>query len=100
MNQRLYYYGKTSDIYSMSYNNGSLKHIKLNEENNGAIAVFREYLYRQKNEKPILEEWDVSMGLVHRNVCLPKPFAVLNDLAIIEKSQHSQGETFIKYLRI
>ena len=84
----------------MDYNNGSLKHIKLNEENNGAIAVLRGYLYRQKNDNAILEERNVSMGLVHRNVCLPKPFAVLNDLAIIEKSQHSQGETFIKYLRI
>ena len=84
----------------MNYNNGSLKHIKLNEENNGAIAVFRGYLYRQKNDKPILEEWNVSMGLVHRRICLPKPYAVLNDLAIIEKSQHSKGETFIKYLRI
>ena len=94
VNQRLYYYGKASDhIYSMDYNGRSLKPILMNEENNGAIAVFV-YLYCQKKNKPILEERNVSTGQINRNISLPTPFSFLNDLTIVLKSQHSKGKEF------
>lgn len=81
----------------MNYNGGSLKLILLNEENNGAIVVSGGYLYMQQKSKTILEERNISTGLVNRNIVLPRPFSVLNDLAIIEKSQHSRGKIFTMY---
>ena len=104
VNKRLYYFetgGNKSDIiYSMDYNGRSLDEIKLSEKNLGAIAVFGEFLYRQKLNKAVLEEIDISTGLVNGKIFLPKPTAVLGDIAIIEKSQHSKGMIFIKHLLV
>ena len=84
----------------MDYNGRSLDDIKLSEKNLGAIAVFGEFLYRQKLNKAVLEEIDISTNLVKRKISLPKPTGVLGDIAIIEKSQHSKGMIFIIYLLV
>ena len=103
VNKRLYYFetwGNKSDIiYSMDYNGRSLDDIKLSEKNLGAIAVFGEFLYRQKLNKAVLEEIDISTNL-KRKISLPKPTGFLGDIAIIEKSQHSKGMIFIIYFLV
>ena len=104
VNKRLYYFetgGKESDvIYSIDYNGRSLNEIQLSEDNLGAIAVFGEFLYRQKLNKAVLEERNISTDLVNRCISLPQPFGNLSDIAIIEKSQHSKGMIFIIYLLV
>ena len=75
----------------MDYNGRSLDDIKLSEKNLGAIAVFGEFLYRQKLNKAVLEEIDISTNLVKRKISLPKPTGVLG-------VQHSKGMIFIIYL--
>ena len=85
----------------MDYNGRSLDNIKLSEKNLGAIAVFGKFLYRQKLKKAVLEEIDISTDLVSRKIPLPKPCAaVLGDIAIIEKSQHSKGMISIIHLLV
>ena len=104
VNKRLYYFetgGKKSDIiYSLDYNGGSLNETQLSEDNLGAIAVFGDFLYRQKLNKAVLEEIKISTDLVKRCISLPQPFGILSDIAIIEKSQHSKGMIFIIYLLV
>ena len=104
VNKRLYYFetgGKESDvIYSIDYNGRSLNEIQLSEDNLGAIAVFGDFLYQQKLNKAVLEEINISTDLVNRCISLPLPFGNLNDITIIEKSQHSKGMIFIIYLLV
>ena len=104
VHKRLYYFetgGNKSDIiYSIDYNGRSLNEIELSEDNLGAIAVFRDFLYRQKLNKAVLEEINISTDLVNRCISLPQPFGNLSDIAIIEKSQHSKGMIFIIYLQV
>ena len=104
VHKRLYYFetgGNKSDIiYSIDYNGRSLNEIELSEDNLGAIAVFRDFLYRQKLNKAVLEEINISTDLVNRCISLPQPFGNLSDITIIEKSQHSKGMIFIIYLQV
>ena len=104
VNKRLYYFetgGNKSDIiYFIDYNGRSLKKIQLSEDNLGAIAVFGDFLYRQKLNKAVLEEINMSADIVNRCISLPQPFGILSDIAIIEKSQHSKGMIFIIYLLV
>ena len=99
VHKRLYYFetgGNKSDIiYSLDYNGRILNEMQLSEDNLGAIAVFGDFLYRQKLNKAVLEKINMSADLVNRGIPLPQPFANLSDIAIIEKSQHSKGMIFI-----
>ena len=58
----------------MDYNGRSLNDIKLSEKNLGAIAVFGEFLYRQKLNKAVLEEIDISTNLVKRKNFVAKTY--------------------------
>ena len=104
VHKRLYYFetgGKKSDIiYSIDYNGRYLNKIQLSEDNLGAIAVSGDFLYRQKLNKAVLDEINISTAIVIRSIYLPQPFAILSDIAIIEKSQHSKGMIFIIYLLV
>ncbi|CAB4027775.1 Hypothetical predicted protein, partial [Paramuricea clavata] len=52
------------------------------------MTVFGDFLYLQTLETRVVQQMNVSTGVVYRNISLPKPLARLNDLAIVEQSQY------------
>ncbi|CAB4041432.1 Hypothetical predicted protein, partial [Paramuricea clavata] len=91
VNKELYYYWKSNtsiDISFLDYDGVLLKNISFPERNVSAFTVFGDFLYIQKMDTRVIQEMNVSTGVVYRNISLPKPFPRLIDLAIVEQSQY------------
>ena len=95
VNKELYYYRKSNtsiDISFLDYDGVLLKNISFPEGNVGAFTVFGDFLYLQRMDTRVIQEMNVSTGVVYRNISLPKPFPRLIDLAIVEQSQYPTGK--------
>jgi hypothetical protein len=95
VSKELYYYRKSNadkTICFFGYDGVLLKNISFAEGNMGAMTVFGDFLYLQNLETRVVQEMNVSTGVVFRNISLPKPLVRLNDLAIVEQSQYPTGE--------
>ncbi len=90
-NQQLLYGDKEKDkIYAMDYSGGFLKDISAVKI--GAMAFFGDFLYSQQIETLVIQEKNVSTGVLYRNISLPRPIFHLNNLVVIERSQYRTGE--------
>ncbi len=91
-NKQLFYSDKDSDkIYAMDYSGaGFSKDISVIK--NGTLAFFGDFLYCQELETLVIQEKNVSTGVVYRNISLPMPVFHLKDLLVIERSQYPTGE--------
>ena len=95
VNKKLYYYRKSNtsiDISFLDYDGVLLKKISFPEGNVSAFTVFGDFLYLQKMDTRVIQEMNVSTGVVYRNISLPKAFPRLIDLAIVERSQYPTGK--------
>ena len=95
VSKELYYYRKSNtskNIWFFDYDGVLLKNISFAEGNIGAMTVFGDFLYLQTLETRVVQEMNVSTGVIYRNISLPKPLAHLNDLAFVEQSQYPKGE--------
>jgi hypothetical protein len=94
-NKGLYYYQKSNtskNICLLDYGGVLLKNISFSEGNVDAFTVFGDFLYLQKIGTKVIQEMNVSTGVVYRNISLPKPLTRLNDLAIVDQSQYPTGK--------
>ncbi len=93
VNKRIYFYGNSYDnIHSMDYNGEFFKPIQTSAMNVGALAVFGDFVYHRSMNTNVIEKTNVSTGVVHQNIYLPKPFSRLMDLAVIEQAQYLTGK--------
>ena len=91
VNQQLFYSNHDSNkIYSMDYDGGFLKNTSVIK--NGTLAFFGGFLYSQEKKSLVIQEKNVSTGVVHRNISLPMPIFHLKDLVVMEKSLYPTGE--------
>jgi hypothetical protein len=93
--KELYYYRKSNaskNIRFFDYDGVLLKNISFAEDYISALTVFGDFLYFQTMNTKVVQEMNVSTGVVYRNISLPKPLAGLNDIAIVEQSQYPTGE--------
>ena len=88
----LYYSNTRKNICFLDYDGVLLKNISFAEGNVGALTLFEDYLYLQKIDTRVIQEMNVSMGVVYRNIPLLKPLTRLNDLAIVDQSQYPTGK--------
>jgi hypothetical protein len=86
--QAFYYSNTTKYIYFLNYNGVVLKNISFAEGKVSALTIFEDYVYLHKMDTRVVEEMDVSAGVVYRNILLPKPLTRLNNPAIVEQSQY------------
>jgi hypothetical protein len=94
VNKELYYYPKSytsTNICFFDYDGVSRKNISFAGRNVSALIKFGDFLYVQKMDTRVIQEINVSTGVLFRNIYLPKPFIHLNNLAIVEKSQYPTG---------
>ncbi len=91
VNQQLFYSNhESNNIYSMDYDGGFLKNTSVIKI--GALAFFGGFLYSQENKRLVIQEKNVSTGLVYRNISLPRPIFHLKDLVVLEQSLYPTGE--------
>ena len=91
VNQQLFYGNHESNkIYSMDYDGGFFKNTSVIKI--GALVFFGDFLYSQENKSLVIQEKNVSSGLVYRNISLPRPIFHLKDLVVMEQSLYPTGE--------
>ena len=94
-NKQLYCHQKNKDgkdiINSIDYDGNVLRNITINGLNFPAIAVFKDFLYVQRDEKKIISEINISTGVVSRKIFLPRALFQMTDLAIIDRSIYQTG---------
>ena len=95
VNKLLYFHQKSNDgkdmVYSIDYDGNFLKNIMLNGSNVPAIAVFNDFLYKQRIGEKTINEVILSTGAFSRKIILPKPFFQLTDIAVIDTSLYRTG---------
>ena len=94
VNEELYYYRKSytsTNICFLDYDGVSRKNISFAGRNVSALIKFGDFLYIQEMDTRVIQEINVSTGILFRNISLPKPLIRLNNLAIVEQSQYLTG---------
>ena len=94
-NKQLYCYQKNKDgkdmIYSIDYDGNVLRNVTINGLNFPAIAVSKDFLYAQRNEKITISEINLSTGVVSRKIFLPRALFQMTNLATIDRSIYQTG---------
>jgi hypothetical protein len=94
VDKELYYYGKSytsTNICFFDYDGVWRKNISFARKNVSALTIFGDFLYLQKMDTRVIQEINVSTGVLFRNISLPKPFIHLNNLAVVAQSQYPTG---------
>ena len=94
-NKQLYCHRKNKNgkdmINSIDYNGNVFKNITINGRNFRAIAVFKDFLYTQRNEEKTISEINISTGVGSRKIFLPRALFQVTNLAIIDTSLYQTG---------
>ena len=96
LRQKLFFYRKSHNInenvYSANYDGVFLKSIQLSaiKINIRTLAVFGDFFYMEGLE--MIQEVNVTAGVVYRNISLPRPRFHVNNIVVIEQSQYPTGK--------
>ena len=96
LSQKLFFYRKSHNInenvYSTNYDGVFLENIQLSaiKINIRTLAVFGDFLYTEGFE--MIQEVNVTAGVVYRNISLPRPSFHVNNIVVIAQSQYPTGK--------
>ena len=99
VNQKLFFYQKSfsnnEKVYSMDYNGALMQSIQLSaiKINIRTLAVFGDLFYAQGLQ--MIQEVNVTAGVVYRNISLPGPRFYLNNTIVMAQSQYPTGKKFV-----